>query len=185
MIIYQTVEDRKNPEEIEHDAPYICDADNAWLGKGYYFWDTLIENAHWWGRSHYHYTGYVVIEFNCDSINDGKCYDLHGNMEHLSHFNKYIEILKEQSLFSEEETVAKVISFLKDKTDFLNRFEAIRAYGHNSKKNPKFVLFDKEKKKYGLEQFPAVQLCLFKNNSLNLKGGKIVFPESYCTEYII
>lgn len=184
MILYQTVEDRNNPDDIERYAPYLCNASNAWLGDGYYFWDTLIANAHWWGRSRYHNTSYVIVEFNCDSISNGKCYDLHGNMEHLSHFNQYINLLTKQSLFSDSDTVSKVIHYLKDKTDFLKRYEAIRAYGHQSKSRSQFVLFERNKC-YGLERIPAVQLCLFRKNSLNLSAGRIVFPESYSTEYII
>lgn len=184
MRLYHTVEDRNNPDEIERNAPYLCKAHNAWLGEGYYFWDTLIANAHWWGCSRYHYPNYVIVEFNCDSINNGKCYDLYGDMELLDKFNKYIDLLKEQSLFSDEDTVAKVINYLKGKTDFLKRYEAIRAYGHHSKTRQKFVWFDRNKY-YGLEREPAVQLCLFRKKSLNLSAGRIVFPESYCTEYMI
>lgn len=184
MTIYQTVEDRNNPDNIERDAPYLCQACNAWLGDGYYFWDTLIENAHWWGRSHYYRKNYVIVEFNCDSINEGKCYDLYGNMEHLRKFKQYIDLLKQQSLFSDEDTVSKVINYLKDKTDFLKYYEAIRAYGHNSKRYKQFVLFEKGKD-FGLELTPAVQLCLFRKTSLNLSEGRIVFPESYNTEYTI
>lgn len=184
MILYQTVEDRSNPDDIEREAPYLCNAHNAWLGNGYYFWDTLIANAHWWGRSHYPQTDYVIVEFNCDSINNGKCYDLHGNMEHLNHFNQIIEYLKKQFLFSDEDTVSKVINYLKDKTDFSSRYEAIRAYGHYSKTWPKFVLFERNKI-YGLEREPAVQLCLFRKKSLNLSAGRIVYPACYSTEYMI
>lgn len=184
MILYQTVEDRSNPDDIEREAPYLCNARNAWLGNGYYFWDTLIANAHWWGRSHYPHTDYVIVEFNCDFINNGKCYDLHGNMEHLNYFNQIIEYLKEQSLFSDEDTVSKVINYLKEKTDFTARYEAIRAYGHQSKRHQQFVLFEKDKH-YGLEREPAVQLCLFRKKSLNLSAGRIVYPTCYSTEYMI
>lgn len=184
MILYQTVEDRNNPNDIERDAPYPCNANNAWLGTGYYFWDTLIVNAHWWGRSHYHYTNYVIVEFNCDSINNGRCYDLYGNLEHRDEFNKYIDLLKEQLLFSNEDTVSKAINFMKDKTDFLKRYEAIRVYGHHSKRRQQFVLFEKNKD-YGWEREPAVQICLFRKNSLNLSKGKIVFPAKYCNDYIV
>ena len=126
----------------------------------------------------------MIVEFNCDNINNGKCYDLHGNMEHLNHFNKYIDLLKKQHLLSDEDTVSKIINYLKNKTDFLKHFEAIRAYGHYSKKQQLFVLFEKNKP-YGLERLPAVQICLFRKNSLNLSSGKIVYPECYCTDYII
>lgn len=36
-IIYQTVEDRENPDYVEQHGPFICTNKNAWLGEGYYF----------------------------------------------------------------------------------------------------------------------------------------------------
>mgnify|MGYP006357581213 FL=1 len=184
MILYQTIEDRDNPDEIERNAPYLCKAKNAWLGNGYYFWDTLIENAHWWGNSHYYGSSYVIVQYSCDELSCGKCFDLQGNLEHLKQFNSYLDLLKKESLISEQDTVAKVFEFLKNKTDFLDRYEAIRAYGHRSKKHSEFVSFEKNKP-YGLERFPAIQLCLFKKNSLNLSCGTIVYPECYCSGYVM
>ena len=46
--IFQTLEDRNNPDEVESQGPFIC-TNNPWLGKGYYFWDTFLDLAHWWG----------------------------------------------------------------------------------------------------------------------------------------
>lgn len=62
--IYQTLEDKDNDEEIERHGPYFCSvyeidgspkkgSKEPWLGGGYYFWDTRINDAHWWGRTVY------------------------------------------------------------------------------------------------------------------------------------
>jgi len=37
-IIYQTLEDRGNPDEIERNGPFSCNWNNSWLGTGCYFW---------------------------------------------------------------------------------------------------------------------------------------------------
>ena len=103
MILYQTVEDRDNPEHIKSNSPFLCNRKDAWLGKGYYFWDTLIENAHWWGKTVYKNNDYVVLKFLCDSINI-KCFDLHGNLEHLSYFNEVADILKKEGLVNKDTT---------------------------------------------------------------------------------
>ena len=42
--IFQTLEDRNNPDEVESQGPFIC-TNNPWLGKGYYFWDTFLDLA--------------------------------------------------------------------------------------------------------------------------------------------
>jgi len=47
--IYQTLEERGNPDDIESYRPFICRSKTAWLAHDYYFWDSFIENAHWWG----------------------------------------------------------------------------------------------------------------------------------------
>jgi hypothetical protein len=182
MILFQTVEDRDNADYIESNAPFICNATNAWLGKGYYFWDTLIQNAHWWGNVRYG-ENYVIMEYNCDSFLEGKCFDLYGNMEHLKHFNEIIDYLNSQNLSTKTATVAKVIEYLKDKTDLTSIYDSVRAYGHFSKSVKNFIPFE-ECKKYYLERLPAVQICLFHKKSLNLGVGRIVYPNHYNTNYL-
>ncbi len=182
MILYHTVEDRSNPDEIITDAPFVCKRENAWLGEGYYFWDTFIDNAHWWGESVY--SGYVIVEFSCNFSD--RCFDLLGNMEHLADFNKMVEALKREGLISKITTVAQVIAFLKSKTDLEKAFDAIRVYGHNSKSNKTIqaVFFNQIKNQY-LDCMPAVQLCLFRRDSLGLSAGKIVFPNHYNPDYLV
>lgn len=185
MTLYHTLEDRDNPDYIESNAPFPCDAKNAWLGNGYYFWDSLIANAHWWGKSHCK-GNYVIVEYNCDSHVNNKCLDLHGNMEHLKWFNEVIDLLKSQNLYTHTTTVAKVIEYLKNKTDFETTYEAIRAYGHfsRSERNTISIPFEVNKPFY-LEQIPAVQICLFRKKSLNLSAGKIVYPNHYNSDYLV
>ena len=46
--LYQAV--RKESKRLE--IPLFAE-EKAWLGKGYYFWEHHIENAHYWGETHY------------------------------------------------------------------------------------------------------------------------------------
>jgi hypothetical protein len=73
--IYQTLENRGNLDFIENNGPFICKRNNAWLGTGYYFWESFIENAHWWGKECNNYpNGYVI----CKAIyteNEEKCFN--------------------------------------------------------------------------------------------------------------
>lgn len=185
MVLYQTVEDRNNPDAIETDAPFLCDRKSAWLGVGYYFWDTLKQNAHWWGETNYSRNGYVIVEFTC-VFETNKCFDLYGNMEHLQYFKETIEYLQNEKILDNNTTVPWVIEYLKSKTDFETRFEAIRVYGHYSKSTGTTVkvLFSKNKPQF-IELTPAVQLCLFKKSSLELSKGKIVYPTSYVSNYVV
>lgn len=61
VAVYQTLDDRGNPEEIENHGPYECRGGNSWLGPGFYFWDTHIQLGHWWGDTVYG-NSYVVCK---------------------------------------------------------------------------------------------------------------------------
>ena len=84
--LYQTVEDRNNPSEIETEGPFLCVRNNAWLGRGYYFWDTFVELAHWWGNTIYQ-GKYVVCQSYCDGLLPDT-YDLYDDFETLRDFSK-------------------------------------------------------------------------------------------------
>ena len=74
--LYQSVEDRGRVEY----TPIFCEAKDAWLGQGYYFWDSEINDAHWWGQEHYN--GFYVIcqsKYDYDSL---EYFDLLGNTDH-------------------------------------------------------------------------------------------------------
>lgn len=73
-IVYQTLEDRQTDlDKIESNGPYSCRWENSWLGNGYYFWDTFIDNAHWWGVEGRKYkNGYIICQAECD-FNDTEC----------------------------------------------------------------------------------------------------------------
>jgi hypothetical protein len=47
------MDDRGDRRYAEINAPFECEHKDAWLGKGYYFWDNSIHRAHDWGRNAY------------------------------------------------------------------------------------------------------------------------------------
>ena len=185
MILYQTVEDRYNPEQIKLNAPFLCDRTDAWLGEGYYFWDTLIENAHWWGKTVYKQKGYVVLKFLCDSINE-RCFDLHGNLEHLKYFNEIVSFLKNEGAVNNSTTVSMIIEFLKENASLDKKYDGIRVYGHRSRhKTMKMFFKQAPNSKQYLEFEPPVQLCLFRKDSFNLQPGLIVYPSHYVSGTVV
>jgi hypothetical protein len=187
---YQTLENR-DIHKIERDGPFPCNGKNAWLGKGYYFWDSFIENAHWWGIEGACYRkGYVICESTFE-LDDNKCFNLVDNPNHLNQFNKTKQILKEKNLYEEgKTTVARVINYFKDINVF--KFEAIRVFGINSKgfyssySNRTILVYKKGKKTLQyLDSTPAIQINFFKKESLNRKGFKIIFPPEYSDDYLV
>ncbi|WP_424495373.1 hypothetical protein [Salinimicrobium sp. GXAS 041] len=184
-VIYQTLEDKENPEEVEQQGPFPCNWGNAWLGNGYYFWDTFIENAHWWGKKH-RKDKYIICKSTFD-YSDKTCFDLVGNTSHMLDFEKSVDLMRKQGLVNKKTTVARVISFMKEKTKVLEQ-QSVRVYGINSKSEktkPNYRLkFELNKPQY-LVYKPAIQICLFGFKGINLGEFSIVYPDIYINEYVI
>lgn len=187
---FQTLE-YKNIHNIESDGPFLCQRKTAWLGIGYYFWDSFIENAHWWGKEGAcHKNGYIICESTFE-LNENKCFNLVDNPIHLEQFNQTKIFLKQNNLYEEgKTTVARVVSYLKQIGVF--KFEAIRAFGINSiginsSYSNRTIFINKEGKKsiQYLDSTPAIQINFFTKNSLNRKGFKIIFPFENTNEYLV
>lgn len=184
---YQTLENRGNADDIEKNGPFLCNRKDAWLGEGYYFWDSFIENAHWWGKKGACYqNGYIICESSFE-LNE-KCLDLHDNPEHMKMFSSTIQLMEEKELFKENQTtIGRVIEFLKQTIQF--DYEAIRANGVNSisqqssfsKRTP----FKLGKNHQYWDATPAIQICFIKKDGLNRKEFKIVYPLEYCQDYVV
>ncbi|MDM1043136.1 MULTISPECIES: hypothetical protein [Empedobacter] len=187
-IVYQTLEDRGTDlDKLETEGPYPCRWENSWLGDGFYFWDTFISNAHWWGKEIRNYTkGYIICKAICD-YSDTNCFDLVGNTEHLEMFKNTYDLMKKEGLINEKTTVKRLIHYLKDDLKKFN-YDAIRVYGIRSKNyNSRFnftLNFENEKPSY-LDFNPAIQICFYRKNSLNLRNYKIVYPDEYIDGYLV
>lgn len=167
LTCYHTVEDQENADYIEKFAPFLCKRNDAWLGTGYYFWDSNIDWAHDWGRN---YEEYVICaaEISLDS----SIFDLYGVVNHQEIFKKAYIALKER--VKGEVTVPQVINAMKRLGSF--KYNGIRAYHipkpaqtvkYNSKKNDELFLNQR------------VQICLINKNNLLSQTFRIVFPEKY------
>lgn len=185
--VYQTLEDRDTDlTALEENGPYPCNWSNSWLGDGYYFWDTFIENAHWWGEEIRDYqNGYIICQAECD-FNDEDCFDLVGSTDHLLNIHNTFELMKKEGLANNQTTVKRIISHLKDIVKTFH-YSAIRAYGIRSKNyHSKFSftqVFEHNRPGY-LDYKPPIQICFFEKGSLNLREFRVVYPEEYSTEYV-
>ena len=84
---YQTLEDRNNITEVEQNGPFICNRTDAWLGTGYYFWDTNMEWAKNWGFNSYERRGQGYVIGHC-KLNLEKCFDIAGIVAHQTEFEQ-------------------------------------------------------------------------------------------------
>jgi hypothetical protein len=186
-IVYQTLEDRGNPDVVERDGPFLCDRKNALLGNGFYFWDGFIKNAHWWGDTCKYLNGYMICEavYDFDEVN---CFDLVNNEKHLTLLANAIDAMKDKGLYNNNTTVARIIQFVKEELKIFN-YTATRVYGVNSKAdNSMFsarAIFDVRRPYQYLDLSPAIQICFYKRTSLNLRNYTIIYPAEYNEDYAV
>ena len=179
--IFQTLENRgTDVSKLEQEGPYACNWTNSWLGNGYYFWDTFIENAHWWGKEVRRYdNGHIICKADCD-YNNTECLDLHGDLEQLKLFKEAFELMLKNGVVNRDTTVKNFLAKLRGKSTIFKHYTAIRVNGILSKNYNSIYavnfLFEKDKWQY-FEMIPAVQICFFQKNSLNLRNYKVVYPE--------
>jgi hypothetical protein len=182
-IIYQTLQDRGNHDEVNSHGPYPCKWENTWLGDGFYFWDHFIDNAKWWG-THRYGEKYIICRALCD-YNTNSCFDLVGTVEHLEQFKNSVDFLKSMGKITSKTTVRRVLNYLRLQTKSLN-FAAIRAYGINSispnspigMRFSNRMIFEMGKPQY-LDLIPAIQICIFSKEEMNLRSFIVVYPEKY------
>tara|TARA_A100000171_G_scaffold50492_1_gene62109 strand:+ start:1081 stop:1695 length:615 start_codon:yes stop_codon:yes gene_type:complete len=157
---YQTLQDRENPDEIESNGPYKCRSANAWLGIGYYFWDSNIQWAHEWGEKSYS-NDYIICEAGI--VIDETCFDLVGNINHQMELIEIISLFKESGYLSDKGTVylGQLIQLMKDRGVF--DYKSIRA---NDNKRAFNLSFTKNNKEF-TSLLKRTQICLVDKNKSN------------------
>ena len=123
--LYQAIDGgiREVPE-----GPIYCSTRDARLGEGYYFWDSAINAAHWWGRQHYQ-GNYIICQSFYDAHSD-HYFDLLGNVEHRSILNECADILRQRK--PDDFSLAEVLELLKCQLpQFKELYWAIRAEAIN------------------------------------------------------
>ncbi len=153
--LYQTLEDRNNVDEVERSGPFKCNRDTAWLGKGYYYWDTFIEYAHWWGdvvyrkNQHEYLICQSTVEFNNENL-----YDLlePNNLNELDIISAELEKQYPKKTI----TVGVVLTYIKEHSKAFT-YKAVRARVENAT---------------NYQMYPIAKHCNFprKGAYLDLKG---------------
>lgn len=184
---YHTVEDRNNPEVILMEGPFRCEREDAWLGHGYYFWDTNILWAHDWGvqncnkRKSPWKGGYVICQADIENSPE-VLFDLVGNVQHQMEFEEMIKLLEaDESYQQQRPLVAEVILFMAERGFF--PYKCIRAADNPPKiveidfRPPRNQAHPSDRPHMRIGQ--RVQICLLEISDLTLQDFSIVFPEKY------
>lgn len=173
--LYQTVENRDNADEVEQQGPYRCDSKLAWLGPGYYFWDSDIKLGHWWGKKHYPNSSYIICRSTIP--NDNEVFDLYNRFDDRKVFSDCAEIIRKECRANDVK-VQGVIEYLKCHTSFQKRYKGIRAYGNGSASYYDFASYRfkfVDNNKAFLDNCPAIQYCIIDKTLLT--GYEIVYPD--------
>lgn len=170
--IYQTLEDRQNDGEVEAHGPYFCSlrgVDGApktgvrepWLGEGYYFWDSRIADAQWWGDTVYGQKGYIICHTTYDQ-HSPLLYDLVGDVVQLDEFLQCANLIRTQ-LRQTKVSFPVVLEYLKSKTPFY--YKAIRVWPQSRNQGKTNVTFPGDKIVLGMPH--RIQICFFDKTLLN------------------
>lgn len=181
--IYQTLEDRHNDCEIESNGPFFCSekypngnlkkgVKEPWLGEGYYFWDTRIEDAKWWGNTIYGRKGYIICHTTYDQ-HSSLLYDLVGNVEQFDEFVECAKFIK-QNLNIETIKFPFVLKYLKKNADF--NYKAIRVWPQPQNIEDTAIKFPGYKTILG--KADKIQICFF-DKTLLTQPYHIVYKQSF------
>ena len=177
--LYQTVENRGNLDEVEKYAPFECTRDDAWLGNGFYFWDTFIDLAHSWGQTSYS-GNYYICETTAEFDEEDEL-DLYGNTDNILKIRELT--LKLQDAYKNKNiTFRFVVNLIRKRTGF--NYKVIRIASQDTFLQLKRfnLLINKGRKPY-INLCPAIQCCVIDKSILKLPV-KIVYTNGYNAECI-
>lgn len=165
--LYQTIENRENLDEVERFAPFKCTRKDAWIGEGYYFWDTMIKFAHKWGEKSYngnYYICKVIAEFD---VNDEL--DLVGNMEQIHDIHQIASLLRKRYARNKSKNITFpiVLEYLKKSEKFnykIIRVSSQKTFSGLENYHYHFI----EKYDAYIDLCPIVQCCVLDKSILKL-----------------
>ena len=177
-ILYQTVAN-KDKDNIQDMAPFKCTRDDAWLGDGYYFWDTFIELAHQWGICA-HKNNYIICQTHI------KCHaeeilDLVGNTIQIKDLRDIT--LQLEKTYHKRLTVPFIMQYLRKRLVFPYKAIRIQSQNNFSQLNAQYKrLFIDGRREY-FNMCPIIQYCVIDITILELPV-KVVYcsSEEYNTE---
>lgn len=176
VVAYQTLEDRDNIDQIESEGPFICKRKGAWLGTGYYLWDTNFEWAIEWGQKAYtnYRKDFVIAECKIDLSNE--CFDLVGSVQNQLDFIEAIEtMIQSNKIKNKDETIVpNIIQFLKDLKIF--PYKSIRA--SDMRKTGDEIYYTTDRKEFMVLK-QRVQICVIVKKYVVLFPFQVVYPEKY------
>ncbi len=184
-VLYQTLEDRDNVDYVEANGPFPGDKRDRWLGKGYYYWDTFIDAAHYWGFVSYKANGreYIIAKSEV-VIPPDKLLNLL-EPEQLAMFASWRDSYAD-TFPNSNVTVEKVITHAEKIMGADFPYVAIKAefrecFKHKEFRDRIYPRISSNGKAY-LDLKPPVQMCIRDKSIIGINNFKVVFPLKYAGE---
>lgn len=177
---YQTLEDKDNIDHVETSGPFKCTRPDAWLGHGYYFWDTNLDWAIEWGVNAFKKKNKEFIIGKCVVDITNNCFDLVGSVAHQIDLIDVLETLKESGKLKHyhRRILPNIIQYMKDKQIF--GYKSIRAADVTSKVIRLHFSQKAERQEYMMIN-QRVQICVIEKKDVILPPFTVVYPEMYLT----
>ena len=178
ITIYQTVEHRhdQTEEALIAQGPIFCESDDAWLGSGYYFWDSRIEDAHWWGKHAYirKNKSYRICQAQM-TLNRLTCFDLLGCIDHVKEFFFSIDTIQKHQGAGSGILVEDVLCYMRSLPNW--NYGAIRAepsptYSNNKSNVKPHAYFPGLN--FWLAETNKVQICINDKAKVNFRQFCVV-----------
>lgn len=148
-----------------------------WLGVGYYFWDSIIADARWWGETHYHFN-YIIARSFYNAWSDDYL-DLTDVAQRDDFFIAYFA-MKEKGV--KNISLPKYIEIRKNK-DKEFQYKAIKAWPFPSAGvNVTEIPFPDNR--FSLKRYSRIQICVIDKSFLHEGKFEVVEEHNRCNEYI-
>lgn len=179
-VLYQTLEDLDNVDYVEANGPFPGNVRERWLGEGYYYWDTIIDAAHYWGIVSYKNKGkdYIIAKSEVDIPNENLLNLL--EPEQIVMFSKWRDsfaktfpessVTVEKVLKHAENIMGAAFPYIAIKAEFKDCFK-YKEYQDRIYPNPYARAY--------LDLRPPVQVCIRHKSVIGPDNFKVIFPIEY------
>lgn len=175
---YQTLEDRDNIDYVESDGPFQCKRGDAWLGHGYYFWDSNLQWAIDWGENSFKTKGKEFIVASCGIDLSKQCLDLFGSVADKLEFLRIVEVMKQSGKIKEHHRLIlpNIIQFMVSNNIF--PYKSIRSADYPKMQLRLYFSSNPDRGEFTILN-QRVQICVKQKKEVVLQPFKVIFPEKY------
>lgn len=172
------MEDRDNLDYIEANGPFLGNLRDRWLGPGFYYWDTFINSAHFWGWVSYKKfrKDYVIAKSEI-SLPPAQTLNLLEPTDLLK-FKTWVSEF-ENTFPQTNATIEKVIVHIQHIMGDSFPYIAIRALFNDCINKEEFQDRISPNGKAYIDLQPPIQVCIKDKSVVGENNFKVIYPTNY------